>query len=122
MSNSVEPFRGVPLVASDMPLPAPFFGRLLELGMGYFGSHDARRGHQLCAAESRRVAQHLETCLRQGEHRVLTAISGLASYDLGPDELAPFGSAGRCLDNVNTPEDYTDARHPAHGAPADREG
>jgi molybdopterin-guanine dinucleotide biosynthesis protein A len=57
------------------------------------------------------------TAILAGALRIADALSDLQVRDIGSDEVAPFDPDGRLLTNVNTPDDYEQARRAADGEP-----
>lgn len=107
------PTEQVLVIACDMPfLTAPFLTRLIERGADADVAlpRDARGRHPLCASYARRIAGHLQTRIDNGQLRVGDAIAVLDVREIGPDELTELDPDGRLLLNVNTPDDYRQAR------------
>lgn len=107
------PTEQVIVIACDMPfLTAPFLIHLAERGRDVDAAvpRDDRGRHPLCASYQRRMASHVKSRIEHGLLRVGDALDGLTIHELGPDELAAFDPDSRLLLNVNTPEDYAEAR------------
>jgi molybdopterin-guanine dinucleotide biosynthesis protein A len=107
------PVDPVLVIACDMPfLTAPFLTQLVDA----LGDADAvvprtlRGQHPLCAVYARRVAPRLLRRIESRRLRVLDAIDELSVHEFGPEALASLDPEGRLLVNVNTPDDYRDAR------------
>jgi molybdopterin-guanine dinucleotide biosynthesis protein A len=101
------------VIACDMPfVTAPFLARLAELGFGVDAAIpcDSRGRHPLCASYMTRIAERLRSRIDAGELRIGETLAGLDIREIGPDELAPYDPYGRLLLNVNTPDDYAEAR------------
>jgi molybdopterin-guanine dinucleotide biosynthesis protein A len=60
----------------------------------------------LVACYQKRVVAILRKEIEAGHLRAADLASILRMAELGPDDLAPFGSADELLANVNTPADY----------------
>ena len=107
------PTEQVLVIACDMPfLNAPFLAYVVDQGRDADAAvpREARGRHPWCASYARRVAVHLHRHIVAGHLRIGDALVDLAVRELGPDELAPFDHDGRLLCNVNTPDDYDQAR------------
>lgn len=107
------PTEQVLVVGCDMPfLNAPFLTYLAKRGTDadVVVPRDEQGRHPLCASYMRRIARHLHDRITAGELRITEAISKLEVTELGPEQLAPYDRDGRLLLNVNTPDDYTQAR------------
>ena len=101
------------VVGCDMPyLNAPFLTYLAERGTDadVVVPRDKHGRHPLCGSYTRRIARHLCDRITAGELRITEAISELEVTELGPEQLAPYNRDGRLLLNINTPDDYTQAR------------
>ena len=101
------------VIGCDMPfLNAPFLTYLAEHGSDadVLVPRDEHGRHPLCASYARRVAGHLRRRITAGTLRVNDALSDLEVRELGPEQLAPYNGDGRLLLNINTPDDYTQAR------------
>jgi len=107
------PTEQVLVMGCDMPfLNPPFLTYLAEQGRDadVVVPRDEHGRHPLCASYARRVAGHLLGRITAGELRVNDALSDLTVKELGPKQLAPYNHDGRLLVNINTPDDYTQAR------------
>jgi molybdopterin-guanine dinucleotide biosynthesis protein A len=101
------------VIGCDMPfLNAPFLTYLAEHGSDadVVVPRDEHGRHPLCASYARRLAGHLRRRITAGNLRVKDALSDLKVRELGPEQLAPYNGDGRLLLNINTPDDYTQAR------------
>lgn len=107
------PTEQVLVMGCDMPfLNAPFLTYLAEQGSDadVVVPRDEHGRHPLCASYARRVAGHLRSRITAGELRVTEALLDLKVRELGPKQLAPYNGDGRLLLNINTPDDYAQAR------------
>ena len=101
------------VIGCDMPfLNVPFLTYLAQQGSDadVLVPRDEHGRHPLCASYARRVAEHLRRRIAAGNLRVNDALLDLEVRELGPEQLAPYNSDGRLLLNINTPDDYTQAR------------
>jgi molybdopterin-guanine dinucleotide biosynthesis protein A len=64
----------------------------------------------LCAVYHRSIAARLAAKLEKKVRRVTEGLDGLAVHILPPSEWKKFDPDGRLFKNVNTPEDYAEAR------------
>jgi len=60
----------------------------------------------LVACYRRRAGAAIRQAIEGGRLQVRALASALSMAEVGPDELARFGSADRLVSNVNTPDDY----------------
>lgn len=110
------PTEQVLVIGCDMPfLTAPFLLYLAEQGRGADAAvpRDGHGRHPLCASYDRRIAPHFHARIQGGDLRIGEALVDLTVRELGPADLAPFNPDGLLLFNVNTPEDYSQARSSA---------
>ena len=101
------------VIGCDMPfLNAPFLTYLMERGRDTDAAvpRDEHGCHPLCASYARHIAGRLHSRITAGELGVGDALVDLAVREIGPDELAPFNRSDRLLLNINTPDDYAQAR------------
>ncbi len=101
------------VMGCDMPfLTAPFLTYLAEQGRDadVVVPRDEHGRHPLCASYARRIARHLRRRITAGELTINEALLDLEVRELGPEQLAPYNRDGRLLLNINTPDDYTQAR------------
>lgn len=104
------------VVGCDMPyLTVPWLEFLIAQAQD--GSADAvipvsahGRAEPLCAMYHRRAMPTIRVELGLGIRKVTTGLAGLAVRMLPYDEWKQFDSAGRLFKNMNTPEDYAEAR------------
>ena len=69
------------------------------------------RGWQpLCAAYHRRCLRAFERVLASDYPKITVAFGGLRVRAVTPDRLAPFAFAPRMFKNMNSPEDYEEAK------------
>ena len=107
------PTEQVLVIACDMPfISAPLLETLASAGedVDVAVPRDTHGRHPLCASYQRRVAPHLRRSIEAGMLRIGDALSGLRVRELGPDELESINRDGKLLFNVNTPDDYRNAR------------
>ena len=107
------PTEQILVMGCDMPfLNAPFLTYLAEQGSDadVVVPRDEHGRHPLCGSYARRVAGHLHGRITAGELRVNEALSDLEVKELGPEQLAPYNRDGRLLLNINTLDDYRQAR------------
>lgn len=71
----------------------------------------------LCAVHHRSIAARLGEKLLRGVRKVTEGLDGLAIEILAPSEWKKFDPDGRLFKNVNTPEDYAEARAFFEGSP-----
>ncbi len=68
------------------------------------------RAEPLCAMYHRRCLPAIRVELGMGIRKVTTGLAGLAVRTLPYERWREFDSVGRLFKNMNTPEDYADAR------------
>lgn len=66
--------------------------------------------HPLCAAYHRRCLPAFEQALAAGERKVTHAFDRLRLHTVAEEELGRFAFSARMFKNMNTPEDYEEAR------------
>ena len=116
------PTEQVLVIGCDMPfLTAPFLLYLAERGRGADATvpRDSRGRHPLCASYDRRIAPHFHARIQAGDLRIGEALMDVTVRELGPSDLTPFNPDGLLLFNVNTPDDYRQARSSATPPPTE---
>ena len=101
------------LTAVDLPFADPALARLLTERMGEKDACLIRRRdgrlEPLFAAYRRTCLPHIQTCLDEGRRAMGALLDRLDSCIMEEDQLPGFDLA-RILFNVNTPEDYSQAK------------
>ncbi|MBI3406490.1 MAG: molybdenum cofactor guanylyltransferase [Acidobacteria bacterium] len=64
----------------------------------------------LCAAYHSRCNESVTAALQKGIRKVTDGLANLKIEEMSPSEIKPFDSDGRLFKNMNTPEDYEEAR------------
>jgi molybdopterin-guanine dinucleotide biosynthesis protein A len=100
------------LVGCDLPFVTSEFLWLLAARLGDADAvvpfFDGKR-HPLVALYARRVQAKVDAILATGKRSMLALLDAIAVIPLAEVEMQPVGPAGRCLHNVNTPDDYAAA-------------
>jgi molybdopterin-guanine dinucleotide biosynthesis protein A len=92
-------------------------GRALESSADVVMAANENGWEPLCAMYQRSIAEKVAEKLRRGVRRVTEGLDGLAVEILPPSEWKKFDPNGRLFKNVNTPEDYAEARAFFEGSP-----
>ena len=102
----------VVVLAGDMPFVTPQILRyLISVGDGdAVVPYVERRWHPLCAVYRRHIATHIKGRINRGALRVTDALSDLRVRPVTSTELATVDPDGVVLLNVNTPDDFAQAR------------
>jgi molybdopterin-guanine dinucleotide biosynthesis protein A len=103
------------VLGCDLPyLTAEWLEYLIQRALGSQADvvlpHSAGGAEPLCALYRTRCVDVLATALERGVRKVTDGLAGLAVEDVPPSEWKAFDSTGRLLKNMNTPEDYEEAR------------
>jgi len=104
------------VVGCDMPyLTAPWLEFLVQHALeakadAVIPESAHHRAEPLCAMYHRRAMPTIRVELGLGIRKVTTGLAGLAVRTLRYEEWKQFDSAGRLFKNMNTPEDYAEAR------------
>lgn len=71
----------------------------------------SERGYEpLCGMYRQRVQTEIAGALERGVRKVMDGLAGLTLSTIEPNEWKGFDPRGRLFKNVNTPEDYDEAR------------
>ncbi len=102
------------IVACDLPfLEASFLEMLLSEANDEYDAVVPRPSdgwQPLCAAYHRRCLPALERVLVSDYPKISVAFDSLRVHALAPDRLARFAFAPRMFKNMNSPEDYEEAK------------
>lgn len=72
------------------------------------------RGYEpLCAMYRQRGQQTIAEALARGTRKITDGLAGLTLEVIAPEEWKAFDPRGRLFKNINTPEDYDEARESA---------
>jgi len=64
----------------------------------------------LCAMYRKRAQRTIANALERGVRKITDGLAGLTLTTLAPGEWKAFDARGRLFKNINTPEDYDEAR------------
>jgi molybdopterin-guanine dinucleotide biosynthesis protein A len=108
------------VVACDLPyLETRFVEFLLERTTGSDADavvpHTAGRWQPLSAVYHRRTLPVFERVLAEGNPKIARAFEELQVHSVTEEEMERFDFPGRMLKNMNTPEDYEEARRLLEG-------
>lgn len=103
------------IVACDLPyLTKEWLEYLVDRALASHGDAvlpmNARGAEPLCAMYHKRCEPSIRTALRHGTRKVTDGLRELLVEMIGPLEWKGFDSAGLLFKNMNSPEDYQEAR------------
>jgi molybdopterin-guanine dinucleotide biosynthesis protein A len=110
------------VVGCDLPyLPGAWLDWLLARAVESRGDavvpESARGLEPLCAVYRARCAGTIRAAISRGERKLTDAVSALRIDKVSQAEWGRFSPAGRLFTNMNTPEDYAEARARLEGNP-----
>ena len=105
------------VVGCDMPfLTERFLRHLVERSHTLSVMPRTTQGYEpLCAIYARESAAAMRNRLERGERQAASLPGGVQVVEVGPEELAAFDPHGLLFVNVNTPQDYAQARRRLDG-------
>lgn len=111
------------IVACDLPyLRRDWLEFLVERAAGVAANAEAvmamseRGAEPLCAMYHKRCAPAIRMALERGTRKVTDGLAGLRVAEIGREEWKAFDSHGLLFKNMNSPEDYEEARRTIENA------